>query len=107
MEGIGGGLAVDLFAPYWKQLWVECPAGGAREVGVYLTTIVLDEGNWSACRASAFNQALQSFEDLRPVVHRHRRFELIHLGVNDEEHLHRSSLSLPHAPRAGGTIAPL
>jgi len=104
MKGITGGLAVDLFAPYWKQFWVERPARGAGEVGVNLATIVLDESYRNVCRASAFDEALQSLEDLRPVVHRHRRLELVHLGVNDEEHLHRNTLSLPHASRAGGTI---
>jgi hypothetical protein len=40
-------------------------------------------------------------------VHRHGRFELVDLGVDDQEHLHRHTLSLRHARRAGGTIAPL
>ena len=107
MEGISGGLAVDLFALYWKQLWVERPARGAGKVGVNLTTIVLDEGYRHACRASAYDEALQSLEDLRTVVHRHWWLELIHLGVNDEEHLHRDTLTRSHAPRVGGTIATL
>jgi hypothetical protein len=58
MEGISGGLAVYLLTPYWKQFWVERPARGAREVGVYLTAIVLDEGYGHVCRASAFDEAL-------------------------------------------------
>ena len=107
MEGMGCGLEGDLFAVQWKPLWVERPARGAGKVGVNLTTIVLDEGNRHARRASAFDEALQSLEDLRPVVHRHRWLELIHLCVNDEEHLHRDTLTRSHAPRVGGTIATL
>lgn len=86
MEGVGGGLAVDLLALCWEQLWMERPARGAGKVGVNLTSIVLDKGNRNVCRASAFDEALQSLEDLRPVVHRHRRLELVHLRIDNQEH---------------------
>jgi hypothetical protein len=89
MEGVGGRLSVNLLAASRKKLWVERPTWGAREVGVSLAAIVLDESYRNVCRASAFDEALQSLEDLRPVVHRHRRFKLIHLGVNNEQHAAR------------------
>ena len=107
MEGISGGLAVDLLASYGEQLWMERPARGAGKVGIYFPAVVLDEGNGYGRSTCAFHEALQSLEDLRPVVHRHWWLELINLGVNDEEHLHRDTLSRSHAPRVGGTIATL
>ena len=91
MERISGGLAVYLLTPYWKQFWVERPARGTGKVWVYLAAIVLDESNRNVGRASAFDEALQSLEDLRPVVHRHRRLELVHLGVNNQQHARQDS----------------
>ena len=58
MEGIGGCLAVDLLSTCREQLWVERPAGRAREIGVSLTAIVLDEGNGNVRGACARNEAL-------------------------------------------------
>jgi hypothetical protein len=58
MEGVGGRLAVDLFATYREQIWVERPAWRAWEVGISLTAIVLDEGNGHIRGACARNEAL-------------------------------------------------
>ena len=91
MEGISRGLAVDLFASYRNQFRMERPTGSAGEVRIDLAAIVLDEGNWNPCLTSAFNEALQSFKDLRPFVHRHRRLKLIHLHVNNEQHPRQDS----------------
>lgn len=86
MEGISGGLAVDLLAPYREQLWMERPARCAREVGVNLTTIVLDKGNGHVRGACARNKAFKASQYCGAIVYRHRRLELVHLGINNEQH---------------------
>ena len=94
MEGISGGLAVYLLTPYWKQFWVERPAGGAGEVGVNLTTIVLDKGDGHVRGACARNEALQSIKDYGAVMHRHWPLKLVHLRVNNEQHAARIAKAL-------------
>jgi hypothetical protein len=86
MEGISGGLAVDLLAPYWKQFWVERPARGAGEVGIDFSAIVLDEGDGRTCRTCAFDEVLQATKNQRALMYRHRRLELVHLRVDNQEH---------------------
>jgi hypothetical protein len=72
-----------------KKLWVERSSWGAREVGVSLAAIVLDEGNGHVRSACARNEALQPIKDDGSVMHRHRRLKLVHLRVNNEQHAAR------------------
>ena len=94
MEGVGGGLAVNLLAADGEELWVERPTWGTREVGVDFTTIVLDKGNGHVRRACARNEALQSIKDYGAVMHRHWPLKLVHLRVNNEQHAARIAKAL-------------
>ena len=86
MEGISRGLAVDLFASYRNQFRMEGPTGSAGEVRIDLAAIVLDEGDGRTCRTCALDEALQTAKNQRAVVHRHRRLELAHLRIDNQEH---------------------